>query len=169
MDINFKCPHCEQELTADESGTGSEIQCPSCNQPFVIPATRPAGPAAPAAHDMAHPTNVMSSSAAAREEKHFAVPQYDKGPAAAAPAIEKPLKPLDAAAKETDKQLRVRTLRRSDCVEVGKDHFDEKATDILGKIGEANVVSISTFTYTHQDLATRQFVTDFGILIVFRG
>ena len=166
MDINFKCPHCEQELTADESGAGSEIQCPSCNQQFVIPATRPA---VPAAHDMAHPTNVMSSSAAAREEKHFAVPQHEKGPATPAPAIEKALKPLDAAAKETDKQLRVKTLRRSDCVEVGKDHFDEKATEILGKIGEANVVSISTFTYTHQDLATRQFVTDFGILIVFRG
>ena len=167
MDINFKCPHCEQELTADESGIGSEIQCPSCNQPFVIPATRPSPP--PAVHDAAHPVNVMATSAAAREERHFAVPQHEKGPAAPPPTIEKPLKPLDASAKETDKQLRVKSIRRSDCVEVGKDHFDEKVTEFLGKVGEANVVSINTFTYTHQDLATRQFITDFGVLMVYRG
>jgi hypothetical protein len=54
-------------------------------------------------------------------------------------------------------------------VEVGKDHFDEVVTAFLDKIGEASVVSISTFNYTHQDLATRQWVTDYGAFIVYRG
>jgi hypothetical protein len=107
----------------------------------------------------------MASSAAAREEKHFKVPQHEK-PAEA--LIGKPLKPLDVAAKEGIK-LRVKTIRHSDCVEVGRDHFDEVVTDFLFKIGEANVVSISTFNYTHQELATRAWVTDYGAFIVYKG
>lgn len=158
MDINFKCPHCDQELTADDSGVGSEIECPSCSQPFAIPA-----PPAPAPGSEPPPPP-----AAAPEKKSYAVPQHDKA-SEPAPAIEKAHKPLSAAAKETDKQLRVRSIRRSDCVEVGKDHFDEKVTEILGKIGETNIVSINTFNYTHLDLATRQYIEDFGLLIVYKG
>ena len=65
--------------------------------------------------------------------------------------------------------MRVKSFRHSDHVEVGKDHFDEHVCQWLGKVGEANVISISPFTYTHQDLASRAWVTDYGILIVFRG
>lgn len=96
------------------------------------------------------------------------MPQHDSA-AAATPAIEKALKPLEAAAKSTDKTIKVRSIRRSDCVEVGKDHFDEKATEFLVKVGEQNIISLNTFNYTHMDLATRQFVEDFGILVVYRG
>ena len=88
MDINFKCPNCGQELSADESGAGSAIQCPACNGNLVIPAA--AGP--PGGN-----LNPIASSAAAREHKHFSVPQREK---AADPLIAKPLKPLDAVAFE---------------------------------------------------------------------
>jgi hypothetical protein len=82
--------------------------------------------------------------------------------------IEKPLPPLEVAAKEGIK-LRVKTFRRSDCVEVGKDHFDEIVTAFLNKVGEANVVTITPITYTHQDLASREWITEFGVLIVYRS
>ncbi len=164
MDINFKCQHCDQELSADASGAGTQIECPSCGQTLVIPAP-PAAPPAPAGQKVMNP---ITLSAAAREERHYSVPQHDKE-AAAPPAIEKPLKPLEVTAKETDKKIRVKSIRRSDCVEVGKDHFDERVTEFLGKVGEENIVSVNTFNYTHQDLATRQWIEDFGVLVVYRG
>ena len=107
----------------------------------------------------------MASSAAAREHKHFAVPQHEK---AAEALIAKPLKPLDITAKEGI-TLRVKTLRHSDHVEVGKDHFDEHLGKFLNEIGESNIVKLETIVYTHQDLASRQWITDYGILVIYRG
>ncbi len=159
MDIIFNCEHCEQELSVDASGTGSEIECPSCGERIVIPS-------ADQARTVPHPVNPIASSAAAKEEKHFKVPHHEKPPES---LIEKPRPPLEAAAKETDKQLRVKTLRHSDCVEVGKDHFDEAVTRFLGQIGEDNVVSITPITYTHQDLASRAWITDYGVLVLYKG
>jgi len=54
-------------------------------------------------------------------------------------------------------------------VEVGKDRFDELVSEFLGKVGESNVVSVNAFNYEHLDLATRQMVTDYGIMVVYRG
>ena len=150
MDINFKCASCDQELSVDAAGAGTEIQCPSCGETILIPA--------------AHVPSIASS-AAAKEDRHFAVPQH----AITAALIEKPLRPLDVTAKEGDKKLRIKTMRHSDCVEVGKDHFDEKVSEVLGKIGEADLVKISPITYTHLDLATRQWITDYGVIILYRG
>ena len=165
MDVIFKCPQCEQELSVDSTGAGSEIQCPSCGESIVIPPPDPqAAPAAPPPPP-AGPINAMATSAAAKEEKHFAVPIHDKP---TENLIGKPLQPLEAAAKGAIR-LRVKTIRHSDCVEVGKDHFDEMVTAFLEKTGEANVVTVSTFNYTHQDLGTRAWVTDYGAFIVYRG
>src|SRR6185503_13332360 len=125
MDVIFKCSHCDQELSVDDSGAGSEIECPSCGHRIVIPQPEPV---------MGQPVNAMASSAAAKEEKHFSVPVHDKPVAS---LIAKPLPPLDVAAKEGIK-LRIKTIKRSDCVEVGRDHFDEVVTRFLEKIGESN-------------------------------
>jgi hypothetical protein len=83
--------------------------------------------------------------------------------------IGKPLVPLEVAAKTTDKQLRVKTIRRSDCVEVGKDHFDEIVSQFLGRVGEAAIVTITPITYSHMDLASREWIADFGVVIIYRG
>lgn len=160
MDIIFKCTQCDQELSVEDSGAGAEIECPSCGTRLTVPAALP-----PA---QAGALNPMASSAAARaEQPHFKVPTYDKAPPPA--AIEKPLAPLDVAARQTDKQIKVRTVRHTDHVEVGKDLFDEHVSQILQKIGELNIISISPITYTHMDLATRAWVTDYGVIVVYRG
>ena len=164
MDIIFKCTSCDQELSVDASAAGAEIECPSCNTKLTVPAAPAAPPAPPPAHDI----NPMHSSAAARaEQPHFKVPTYDKAPPAA--AIEKAHVPLEIAAKQTDKIIRVKTMRHSDHVEVGHDLFDDHVTQFLQKVGETNIISITTIAYTHQDLATRAWVTDFGVMVVFRG
>ena len=158
MDINFKCRHCEQDLSVDASGAGTEIQCPACGETLVIPT-------ASAATLTPHIINPIATSAAAREEKHFAVPQHDR---TAESLINKPLKPLEAAAHEGI-QLRIKVIRHFDCVEVGKDHFDEVVTNFLNKVGEQSIVRIETFNYSHRDLETRDWVTDYGVFIVYNG
>lgn len=157
MDIVFNCPHCHQELSVDESGAGVEIECPSCGNRIMVP---------PRPETMVS-LNPMASSAGAKEEKHFKVPTYDKAPPAA--AIEKPNKPLDVAAKETDKKLRVKTIRHSDHIEVGRDLFDDHVSEFLQKVGDTNIVSIQPFVYTHMELASRQWISDYGIMVVYKG
>ncbi|MEY2411236.1 MAG: hypothetical protein QOF48_3906 [Verrucomicrobiota bacterium] len=159
MDINFKCPHCNQDLSVDESNAGSETQCPACNGVLVIPASSQT-PAAPTAA----PLNPMATSAAAREHKHFAVPQHEK---ADEQLIAKPLKPLEIAARE-GVTIRAKTLRHSDHVEVGKDHFDDHLAKFLNEIGETNIIKFEPIVYTHQDLASRQWITDYGVLVIYR-
>ncbi len=36
-DINFKCPHCGQDLNGPEALAGESIDCPVCGKSFQIP------------------------------------------------------------------------------------------------------------------------------------
>jgi DNA-directed RNA polymerase subunit RPC12/RpoP len=160
MDIVFKCPHCEQELEVESTEAGREIDCPSCGEKIVIPAGKGAPPP-PAGKEM----NAIKSSAAAKEEVHLKVPIHDKP---AEKLIAKALKPLDVAAKEGIR-VRVKTIRRVDCLEVGHDRFDEIVTGFLDKVGESNIISINTIGYTTLDIATQKILTDFGVIVVYKG
>ena len=181
MDLIFNCPSCNQELEVDASGAGEEIRCPECGETIRIPApdaatAAAAAAAAPAAGGAAPPPGgwapggthggAIASSAAAKIERHLKVPVHS---APAEKLIAKPLVPLEVAAKETDRRLRVKSIRHVDCVEVGHDRFDETVTNFLGKVGEANLVSITPLSYTHIDVASQKILTDYGILIMYRG
>lgn len=83
--------------------------------------------------------------------------------------IEKPKAPLEVAAKESDRKIRVKTIKHTDCIEVGHDKFDEVVSNFLGKTGESNIVSITTLTYTHLDIGSQKLMTDFGVMVVYRG
>ncbi len=156
MDMIFSCPNCKQQLEAESAMAGNEIACPSCGATIVIPEANP----------MNLHLNPIASSAAAKQEYHFTVPVHD---APAEALIQKPSRPLEAVAKDGDKKLRVKCIRRTDCVEVGRDRFDEIVSEVLQNIGEPNIVSITPLTYTHMDLGTRQLLTDFGVMIVYKG
>lgn len=156
MDMTFSCPSCKQQLEADVSMAGQEITCPSCNNAIVIPDANP----------MNLHVNPIASSAAAKQEYHFTVPVRDTP---AEVLIKKAAPPLEVAARDTDKKLRIKCIRRTDCVEVGHDRFDEIVTEFLQKIGEGNLVSVTPLTYTHLDLGSRQLMTDFGVMIIYKG
>src|SRR5262245_980539 len=158
MDVNFKCRHCEQELSVEATAAGTEIQWPSCGGALIIPT-------ADQANVVPHIINPIASSAAAREERHFSVPVREEPTES---LINKPLRPLEATAHEGI-ILRTKCIRHADCVEVGKDHFDEVVTNFLTKIGEPNIVKIETFNYAHRDLETRDWVTDYGVFILYKG
>jgi DNA-directed RNA polymerase subunit RPC12/RpoP len=172
MDVIFNCPHCEQELAVDASAAGSEIQCPSCSETITIPAagstgTRQGPPTdtLPTAGEV-HPVNPIASSAAAKVEMHLKVPVHDKPSEV---LIERAAKPLEVAAKESDRKLKVKTIRRLDCVEVGHDNFDLYVTQFLQKIGEQYIVEFIPVSYTYLDIGTQKLLTDFGVMIVYKG
>ena len=65
--------------------------------------------------------------------------------------------------------MRTKTIRHTDCIEVGHDKFDEVLTAFLHKVGEDNIISINTLNYSFLDIGTQKLLTDFGVLIVYRG
>ncbi len=167
MDIVFNCPKCDQELAVDSSGGGSEINCPACGEKIVIPQASTRPPSGPlVTHDASHPVNPIASSAAAKIEMHLKVPVHSKP---GEMLIEKPLAPLEVAAKESDRKMRVKTIRHTDCIEVGHDKFDEVLSNFLAKVGESNVISVNSMTYTHIDIGSQKLLTDYAVLVVYRG
>lgn len=167
MDIIFNCPKCDQELAVDGSGGGSEISCPTCGEKIVVPQARANVPgAAIAGHDAAHPVNPIAGSAAAKVEMHLKVPVHSTPSES---LITKPLAPLEAAAKDTGKRIRTKTIRHTDCIEVGHDKFDEVISNFLSKTGEENIISVNMFNYTNLDIGTQKLMTEFGVLVVYRG
>jgi hypothetical protein len=168
MDIVFNCPNCDQELAIDQSGAGSQIECPSCNHSITIPATGkvttgslpPVTPPPPPGQ-----VNPMHSSAAAKISLNLKVPVTDKPTAS---LIEKPRPPLEVAAKG-EKKIRIHTIRRAQCQENGHDLFDEKVTKWMSEIGEANITGIHIVSYEQFDVGTQKIMTDYGVLIVYRG
>jgi hypothetical protein len=157
MDVTFHCHHCRQELVADASLAGSSIQCPSCAATLAVPQPDVTS---------VKVLNPIASSAAAKEEKHFVVPTHD-GPSEV--LIKKPVEVEKPVPAPGERQLRTKTIRRIDCVEVGHDRFDEVISQFLDKVGPENLVSINTLSYTHIDIGSQKLLTDFGVLIVYRG
>ena len=140
MDIVFNCPNCDQELAVDQSGAGSQIECPSCGETITIPAgagkvTTGVCRSTPAGTGRAPSIN---TSAAAKVELHLKVPVHDK-PAESLIGKAKP--PLDVVQKGAGKRLRIRTIRRAACIENGHDLFDDKVSAFLHEVGESNIVT----------------------------
>jgi len=165
MDIIFDCPNCQQELVVDSAGAGTEIECPACGETITIPkeSTKPAPELMPTT---GQPVNPIAASAAAKIEKHLKVPVRDKP---AEPLIKKSQPPLEVVAKGADKKIRIHTIRHATCFESGHDRFDEKVTEFLNEIGESGLISVHTINYTFLDIASQKTLTDFGVLIVYRG
>jgi DNA-directed RNA polymerase subunit RPC12/RpoP len=168
MEIIFNCTQCDQELSVDSEAAGSEFNCPTCGAQLVVPqadgAPAPAVEGEPARTFGAAVVNPIKTSAAAKEEHHFKVPVREHVPEN---LIEKPKPPLEVAAKEAF-TIKVKTIRHSDCVEVGHDKFDEIVTKFLNKIGDGNLVSMQPVTYQYIEIGSQKVVTDYGLIIVYK-
>lgn len=164
MDIVFDCPNCNQELAVDSSGAGSQIDCPSCGATITIPekSTKSATAEQPAAGVT---PSAIASSAAAKVEKHLKVPLRD----APGEILIAKAKPPPGVKPAGEKQIRIHTIRHAACVESGHDRFDEKVTAFLSEVGEAEIIGIHTVSYEHFDVGTQKVMTDYGVLVVYRG
>lgn len=159
MDFTFQCPKCSQEFVGDHTMGGSTIDCPSCNARITVPQPSPEVLAA-----ASQPPPPVSTS---EGEKHFSVPLHE-GPTEI--LIQKPKSTLEVAREERDKKVRIKTIRRQECISVDKDHFDEVVTEFLQKVGKDYIISILPISYTYADLAgSKNLITDYGVMIVFRG
>ncbi len=168
MEIIFNCPNCSQELSVDSAGAGSEIPCPTCGETLTIPekSTRTASAPAEEVSALKLAPSAMASSAAAKVEFHLKVPTHDKP---AESLIKKAAVPLEAVARGADRQIRVRTIRHDKCIDAGHDKFDEVVSKILAEIGEHNIIGVHTINFEHFDVQTQKVMTDYGIVIIYRG
>ena len=171
MDLIFNCPHCDQELAVDSSGAGVSINCPSCGQSITVPQSNgpPAhggggipttGPGPGASRSV----NPIAASAGAKVHLNLRVPERGSSES----LIEKPLLPMEAT-KDGEKKMRTKTIRHTDCIEVGHDKFDEVVSHFLAKTGQENIISINTLNYSYLDIGTQKLLTDFGVLIIYKG
>lgn len=157
MDILFKCSRCQTELEVDADAAGEEIECPACSERLVIPQPNDSN---------VKRTDVSAPpSTAERVEKKFSVPVHE-GPVE--PLIKKPLPPLEAAAAREGRSIAVKTIRHSDCKEVGHDKFDATVTQFLNSIGEDQLISITPINYSYVEMGSQKLITDFGVMIVYR-
>lgn len=168
MDIIFNCPNCDQELAVDQSGAGTQIDCPSCGEHLTIPSsgkvTTGSLPPVPTPPTPTH--SPIASSAAAKIPLHLKVPVRDTPGES---LIDKPKPPLEVVQKGAGKKLRLHTIRRASCIESGHDKFDEKVTAFLQEVTETNLIGIHTISYEMFDVGVQKIMTDYGVLIVYRG
>ncbi len=168
MDIVFNCPNCDQELAVDQSGAGSQIDCPACGDRLTIPSSgKVTTGSLPAVPPPPSPTaSPIAASAAAKVPLHLKVPVRDTPGES---LIDKPKPPLEVVQKGAGKKLRLHTIRRAACIESGHDKFDEKVTAFLQEVTETNLVAVHTISYEMFDVGIQKIMTDYGVLIIYRG
>jgi hypothetical protein len=167
MEIVFNCPHCNQELSVDSEGSGTQIPCPTCGESITIPSSgKVTTGSLPEKHSPVLAPSPINSSAAAKVEMHLKVPVRD---APAESLIKKAPLPLEAIAKGADRQIRVRTIRHDKCIEAGHDKFDEITTRVLADIGEHNIITTHIINFEHFDVQTQKVMTDYGLVVMYRG
>ena len=154
-DLNFNCPQCGQNLTTDESLSGSEIECPSCSKPIEIPSAgdenverTEAEPAPPVTSD--------------QEPKKLAVPVHE----GSVELLKKSTSKKEAEISG-DGKICVKTIKRGDCIELGLDRFDEEVNKFLEKLSREQIVSVHSLNYSHFDPTTQKYLPDYAALIVY--
>ena len=154
-DLNFNCPKCEQNLTTDESLSGSKIDCPSCNTPFEVPS--------------AGDENVERTGAEP-EPPVTAEPEPKKLAVAVRGGGEELLKKSSSHKEKEisgDGRICVKTIKRGDCIELGQDKFDEEVNNFIGKFSREQIISVHSLNYSHFDPTTQKYLPDYAALIVY--
>ena len=64
--------------------------------------------------------------------------------------------------------VRVKSFKRTEFIEIGRDMFDEKVSEALSAIGAENIISVMPLTYEHIDIASEKVVADYGLIAVYR-
>jgi hypothetical protein len=83
--------------------------------------------------------------------------------------IKKAAVPLEAVARGADKQICVHTIRHDKCIDAGADKFDEVVTKFLVGVGETNLIGVHSVNFEHFDVKTQKVMTDYGLVIIYRG
>ena len=150
----------------DQTGAGTQIDCPACGEKITIPSAAKATTGSLPVPAPAPAPSSIAASAAAKVELHLKVPVRNTPPES---LIGKPKPPLDSVQKGAGKRLRIHVIRRASCIENGHDFFDDRVSTFLQEVTETNLISIHTVNYEQFDVGVQKIMTDYGILIVYRG
>ncbi len=136
---------------------GDDIACPSCGTVMRVPE-------APAAETVVEEPISTPSSGAPRQKIQL---NAAANTAAGDALIQKPIKPLEAAAKAAIRMY-VKTFRHGDYLAGGKNGFDETVSKFLQDVGEPHLMSIHPIHYSRMDSESKQVMEDYGVVIVYR-
>ncbi len=64
--------------------------------------------------------------------------------------------------------VRVKSFKRTEFIEIGKDMFDQNVSKFLTDIGTENIINILPLTYEHIDMASEKVVSDYGVIVVYK-
>jgi len=64
--------------------------------------------------------------------------------------------------------VRVKSFKRTEFIEIGRDRFDDAVSQALTAIGAQNIITILPLNYEHIDIASEKVVTDFGVIVVYK-
>ncbi len=65
-------------------------------------------------------------------------------------------------------KIKVRTFKRTEFIEVGRDTFDENVGKFFTAIGAENIIQVLPLTYEHIDISTQKVVSDYGLMLVYK-
>jgi len=66
-------------------------------------------------------------------------------------------------------KIKVRTFKRTEFIEVGRDTFDENVGKFFTAIGAENIIQILPLSYEHIDISTQKVVSDYGLMLVYKA
>lgn len=192
MNILFNCTNCSQEMSVEQAAIGAEIDCPNCGVKLVIPegvpdpesmpdeqtaettetpaveggkASAPAPPKVEAPKEV-EPPKKLAVPIRAKDGPKERLEEFDHKGVKSKSEIEKEKALMGGDKKEV--QIRVKTIRRNQCLEMGHDNFDAAVGDFLRSIDEKSVISINTTSYSYFDSQGKP-LSDYGVLIVYKG
>ena len=64
--------------------------------------------------------------------------------------------------------IKVRTFKRTEFIEVGRDTFDENVGKFFTAIGEENIIQVIPLAYEHIDISTQKVVSDYGLILIYK-
>lgn len=65
--------------------------------------------------------------------------------------------------------VRVKSFKRTEFIEIGRDRFDDGVSEALTQIGAENIINVLPLTYEHIDIATEKVVADYGVIVVYKA
>ena len=65
--------------------------------------------------------------------------------------------------------IKVRTFKRTEFIEVGRDTFDENVGKFFTAVGMENVVQVLPLMYEHIDITSQKVVSDYGLTLIYRA
>lgn len=68
-----------------------------------------------------------------------------------------------------DFKIKVKTFKRTEYIEIGRDTFDKHVGDFITAIGQENLIQLLPLTYQHVDIATQMIVTDYGMIVIYKS